>query len=295
VTHALAGAAVQIAALTVLVFLVARWWARRGDGDPPRWSVIAVAITACVLSHLYMDWQGSYGWRPFLPWNGAWYYGDLVAIVDPFFWLVPLIALAWGAPRQWREALGYGAPAAVLVSVVFVVPSVAPWVKIAAAGLVLAGGFGWVSHWWGSTGRRRVAAYAIATLTLYAGAHALAGLPARGRARSAAAERFGPGATSAVLTVPGQPFTWEPVVASGDTVAGPDWEVPRRLDEPVVQRALATTRAGRSMAGFARFLTAELDTTARDVTVVLRDARYAREGDTGWGVLTVTLRTDPPS
>jgi len=24
-----------------------------------------------LLSHLYMDWQGSYGWRPFLPWSGS--------------------------------------------------------------------------------------------------------------------------------------------------------------------------------------------------------------------------------
>src|SRR2546425_9079982 len=49
-----------------------------------------------------MDWQGSYGLRPWLPWSERWYYGDAVAIVDPFFWLVPLVALGWGGRRHWR-------------------------------------------------------------------------------------------------------------------------------------------------------------------------------------------------
>jgi inner membrane protein len=34
-----------------------------------------------------MDWTNNYGVRPFLPWNGHWFYGDLVFIVDPFILL----------------------------------------------------------------------------------------------------------------------------------------------------------------------------------------------------------------
>jgi len=51
-----------------------------------RWLTLCIGVT--VLSHLYMDWQGSYGLRPFLRGTRLWYYADWVAVVDPFFWLL---------------------------------------------------------------------------------------------------------------------------------------------------------------------------------------------------------------
>src|SRR5438445_8808834 len=105
ITHSFVGAAVEIVALTGLVGLVMRLWARRAGPTPPPWRWVAACVTASVASHLYLDWQGSYGLRPFLPWSAPWYYADWVAIVDPFFWTVPLVALAWGAHRHWAPAL----------------------------------------------------------------------------------------------------------------------------------------------------------------------------------------------
>jgi inner membrane protein len=40
-------------------------------------------------THPLLDWTNNYGVRPFLPWSGKWYYGDLVFIVDPWLWLIP--------------------------------------------------------------------------------------------------------------------------------------------------------------------------------------------------------------
>ena len=82
--------------LTLAVGGATTWWARRQGRAAPSWRWILALIAATVSSHLVMDWQGSYGLRPFLPWSDRWYYGDWVAIVDPFFWLVPLVALVWG-------------------------------------------------------------------------------------------------------------------------------------------------------------------------------------------------------
>src|SRR5438128_4822932 len=103
ITHSFAGAAVEIVALTGLVGLLMRFWARRAGLTPPPWRWVAACVTASVASHLYLDWQGSYGLRPFLPWSGRWYQADWVAIVDPFFWAVPLVALAWGSRRRSEE------------------------------------------------------------------------------------------------------------------------------------------------------------------------------------------------
>jgi hypothetical protein len=82
--------------------------------------------------------------------------------------------------------------------------------------------------------------------------------------------------------------------ATRDTVAGNGWAIPRQLDDPLVQQALATT-PGRAMAQFARFLTGEVDSSGVETTVYLRDARYARAGREGWGVVPVTLRASPPT
>lgn len=295
VTHALLGAALQVGLLTVIVSFGTRWWARRRGADAPPLGPAGLAIAACVLSHLYMDWQGSYGWRPFLPWSGTWYYGDLVAIVDPFFWFVPLVALAWGAPRRWRHAVGYGVPAAVLLVAVCLVAVVTTWVKLALVIIVLVAAAGWARRWFGVAGRRRVSAYAVALLAAYAAAHAIASVAPRTEARATALRRFGGAARWAALTVPGRPFVWKPIYAGADTVAGPDWQVPRHLDDPRVRHALATTREGRAMASFARFLAADVDSTGRTVTVVLRDVRYARAGTSGWGVLAVRLKGARPN
>ena len=293
ITHSLAGAAVQIALLAALIQVGGAWWARRQGASAPAWPWVTSAVAACVLSHLYMDWQGSYGLRPLLPWNGQWYYGDFVAIVDVFFWFVPLVALAWGSHRHWRPAAGFAVPAILLFAMLLAAGTAASWVKLAAATALATGAAGWTSHWFGVARRRRAAVYGLALLAAYAGAQALASLGARAGAGHAAAARFGPGATSAVLTIAGQPFAWEPMYASADTVVGPGWEEPRGLDDPRVRKALRLTREGRAMAGFARFLTATVDSAPDGVWVVLRDARYARAGDRGWGVLSVSLPSDP--
>lgn len=290
ITHSLLGALIETVALTILVAAGARWWARRAGGAAPRWGWLATCIGVTVLSHLYMDWQGSYGLRPFLPWNGTWYYGDWVAIVDPFFWLVPLIALAWGAERHWiplAAVVAVGAGIAVLMILTRAI--VAPWVLAACAGLTAVGAIGWLRYWFGPVARRRAAALAILALAVYAGAQGVIARGAKAAARREARGRFGAGARWAALTQVGRPFTWEHVYADADSVASADWRVARHLGAPAAARAARETREGRAMAQFARFLTADVDSSGAGLTVYLRDARYARAGRGGWGVVRVKL------
>ena len=77
ITHSLAAAPIEIVALTLIVGIAARSWRRwRGSGAIPPWRWLTLCIALTLLSHLIMDWQGSYGWRPFLPWRPTWYYLD---------------------------------------------------------------------------------------------------------------------------------------------------------------------------------------------------------------------------
>ncbi len=291
ITHSFAGAAVLIVGLTAVAGLLLRWLAARRGAAPPPWRWIAACVAAGVMSHLYLDWQGSYGVRPLLPWNATWYYADWVAIVDPFFWMLPLIALAWGARRHWAPALAYGFALAGVEALVlwgWRAAVVALWVWLVGVALGGACVIGWVRHWFGVAGRRRATAYAMGALTVYAAANGLASLWAKALAREEAIRRFGPTAEWAALTVVGRPFRWQAICASADTVAGHDWAAPRHLGHPAVRAALATPQ-GRAVAQFARFLAADVDSSG-GLRVVLRDARYHAGGRPGWAAAVVQLR-----
>jgi membrane-bound metal-dependent hydrolase YbcI (DUF457 family) len=47
-----------------------------------------------VLSHLALDWTNVYGTRLDLPFNAKWYHLDITDVVDPWIWLILLVALA---------------------------------------------------------------------------------------------------------------------------------------------------------------------------------------------------------
>jgi hypothetical protein len=81
------------------------------------------------------------------------------------------------------------------------------------------------------------------------------------------------------------------MAASSDSVADATRVWARHLDDPDVLAALRISRRAQALAGFARFLAAEVDSGARPVVVTLRDIRFARPPSSGWAVVTVPLLT----
>ena len=180
-----------------------------------------------------------------------------------------------------------------VVSALVLSDAVATVLRWVCAALMLLGAVGWVRHWFGVAGRQAAAVGSLVLLAAYAGAQAVASVPAKHTVRRAAVARFGETVEWAALTRIGKPFRWEPIFASRDTVAGPGWALPRHLDDRRVQQAQAETAGGRALSGFARFLAADVDSDPRGVRVTLRDARFARTGTDGWAVVTVPL--PPPA
>src|SRR5215510_6041489 len=43
----------------------------------------AIALIA-MATHPLLDFTNSYGWRPFVPFNGRWFYGDILFVFDPY-------------------------------------------------------------------------------------------------------------------------------------------------------------------------------------------------------------------
>lgn len=83
-------------AMAVLPFVVAgimlgwdRWVRRRRDpeAEPARAGPILFWSCVGLLTHPALDWMNTYGMRWWLPFDGAWSYGDALFIIDPWLWL----------------------------------------------------------------------------------------------------------------------------------------------------------------------------------------------------------------
>src|SRR5260370_18569475 len=56
-------------------------------------------------THPALDYGNAYGLRPFLPWDGTWYYGDLLPIIDPYLDAILLIGILAGEVFQDSKRL----------------------------------------------------------------------------------------------------------------------------------------------------------------------------------------------
>jgi inner membrane protein len=59
------------------------------------WRTFTIAVIA-MATHPVLDFANTYGLRPFLPFNGKWYYGDTLFIIDPYFDLILLAGILAG-------------------------------------------------------------------------------------------------------------------------------------------------------------------------------------------------------
>lgn len=186
-THTLLAAIGEAALLLGLTWLL--WPSARQvlrDSRHARRGVL-FAAAAGLLLHLGMDGLNVYGVHPFWPFDANWYYGDLVFIVEPVFWIAFGMPLAAMVRRTWTRRLLLAAMA--LVPLGFTLGGYLQWgslLGLLALGLVLA----WI--------QRRVAPPAVESLagataaaadfsaTPGAGMHASPGRPTRRRAGLAA-------------------------------------------------------------------------------------------------------------
>jgi inner membrane protein len=116
-THTLVGALGELILLMGGIWLL--WPGARGllrDSRPARGALLFTAVTGLLL-HIGMDSLNVYGVHPFWPLDPSWYYGDLVFIVEPVFWIGFGIPLASMVRRDRLRWLLFGAMAAVPVGV----------------------------------------------------------------------------------------------------------------------------------------------------------------------------------
>ena len=286
---------------------VAAW---RGREPRARAGPLLALSTLAVLSHPALDWLNTYGVRFLMPFDGTWYYGDALFIVDPWVWLLAAtpVVLAHSASRA--SAAGWivlGIAATSLITGFEGAPAPARllWCAGVAAIVWLRFSGRWERHLPG------VAAACAAVLVAYAAVMAAASAAAERQveallhARSLSGEA-GPSAPLQVLAspAPANPWRRDIIVADGahyhflelDWLADPPLRavggsIPRGKRDAVVEAALTAPHV-RGLATWMRFPAFDVEETGDGYRVSISDVRYARRPGGGFGATVVELDRD---
>ena len=100
-SHSVFGLAILAVLLWLLFRWVETWWPLEGlAGRARSRGGLLAAICVGLATHPLLDSLNGYGVRPWLPFDGTHYYGDLVFIVDPWLWCILGGAAALMGPRS---------------------------------------------------------------------------------------------------------------------------------------------------------------------------------------------------
>lgn len=308
ITHSIVGTLILALLIPTLFYqgdwLIARWRKRK---MVVRFKGLLLASVLLSLSHPLLDWTNNYGVRPFLPWSGQWFYGDLVFIVDPWIWLVAGgAAFLLTAKTKWRT-LAWGV-LALLLSLLVLGP------RLQSAGLeypnvlrviwfaslaVLA-----LAHWrqlarrWGS----RLAVAALCFIVIYWGAlgflHRGAVAQAESSASGFAARRNEKVSRVAAMPTLANPTRWRCLAETDLAIYVYDltlgcqgdadfergvkrYEKPRDVEAELTARAAQDARAV-VLLNFSRFPIAHVEGDCLSQAIVqFADLRYTEPGRGG--------------
>ena len=304
-THGVLAIVVLPLALAALLLLLDRVAARiRGRQPAARAGPLLGLCSLAVLTHPVLDWLNTYGVRFLMPFDGTWFYGDALFVVDPWVWLLmgTTVVLAHSASRASASAwVVLGVATTSLVTGFEVAPPAARllWC-LGVAGIV------WLrvaGHW-----RRqlpRLAAICLSAVATYIVVMAAASRVAEQQVTAWLAERDDDPAVEVMASpAPGNPFRRDIVVADAehyhfldlDWLAAEPIRIATRSIErgppgPVTEAALAAMQV-RGLAAWIRFPAFVVEETAEGYRVSISDARYARRVGAGLGAAVVELDRD---
>ncbi|HEX6097435.1 MAG TPA: metal-dependent hydrolase [Thermoanaerobaculia bacterium] len=242
-----------------------------------------------ILTHPFLDWLNNYGLRWLMPFDGTWFYGDSVFIMDPLLWVI--LGAGWLAPRRpTRATVGSLAAGALLLAYVVGQRNLQYLVIVAVVTLVL-----FLVLLW----KPRVPWIATAALVL-AFAYIGARLTIHELTERRIARQF---ASTNVMASPNpfDPLRWDFVVQTGDVYrfGRYHWRTGMKLApeqlpvaKPSPEYELARRDpAIRGFVSWVRFPWYEIERTPTQTRVLIHDARYAvrRRPGGGFGGVEVVL------
>lgn len=310
-THGVLAMVVLPLVLTGALLVLDRLWARLRGREPAARAGPLLRLTAAgVWSHPLLDWLNTYGVRFLMPFDGTWFYGDALFIIDPWVWLLAGLTVALASPATWASAAGWVLLGSAATAVTGLVIGFGRFEDTPAAA-ALAWGAGLAAIvWLRAAGRWRgklpqVAAACLAGVATYAAAMAAASLAAERQVAALLARQLGAAPVEVLaIPVPGNPFRRGIVAVYPDVyrfyeldwLAAPPLRpaadpAPRGPEGPVVEAALTAPHV-RGMAVWKRFPAYTVAETPDGYEVSIADMRYTRRTGAGLGGATVRLDHD---
>jgi inner membrane protein len=262
---------------------------RHPDKEPAKFWPLLLLSYLSVLSHPLLDWMNTYGVRVLMPFDGRWFYGDSLFIIDPWMWLLTAAAVVMADARaRWSIAgwivLGLAGTGLVFFSGLVPFPVKALW-GVGVASIVFLR-----VRAVRSVPVERVATVCGVLLGLY-----LVGMFAGSRLAASQVAQWMRQRGTQVESVmagplPANPFVRDVIVLTPgqyefvevNWLAGPVGPfrvshppVTRDMSHPAVQAALKAPRI-RGFSNWLRFPTHQLEQTEGGYRVVIQDVRYSR-------------------
>jgi inner membrane protein len=275
---------------------------RHPEKEPVRFRALLGLSFLSILSHPFFDWLNTYGVRVLMPFDGRWFYGDALFIIDPWVWLLAAASVVMADARARASILGWSLLGAASTALILVT-EFAPWpVKV----LWLVGIAAIVALRVWARPRipvERVAAVCGVALALY-----VVGMLAGTALAERQAERWLREQGIAVERVvagplPANPLTRDVIALGADRYhfVEVDWlggaegrfrishePLPREAPSPVVQAALEAPQV-RGFRNWLRFPTYQVSETEEGYRVLLQDVRYSRMRGSRIGTAAVNL------
>jgi inner membrane protein len=288
-THGVLALALWPFVLTGLLLIWDRRVRRRRDPTamPARAGPLLAVSAIGVVTHPALDWLNNYGLRWLMPFDGRWFYGDAVFIIDPWLWLLlgggALLTYSQSRSAQIRWAVFFAAASVLIFANTALVPllSVALWV-VGLAALVAAR---WRLRAAAPEALERTARAALALAAVYIVALVAASGAARSDVRAAVAAQGIEAEDVSFAPAPANPFRGDIVVMTRDHyyTGRFDWLATPHLvlDEERLARprgplfdAAARARDARHYLVWARFPAIEVERAPDGSIVRFFDIRY---------------------
>lgn len=287
-THGPVGMALLPVLMTGLLWAIDRWRPRKDDGPPVRPRALLAISYLAVLSHPALDWLNNYGVRLLMPFDGRWFYGDAIFIIDPWMWLsmaAAVVLARTGSPMGIVTWLVVGIATTGLVMWAPFVPMVIKGMWVAVVALIV------IARLRPNVVKRSalVARTALATLAVYIALNLVGSAIARGQARDWLASRDVETTHVMAGPLPANPFLRDVIAFDGNRYhfVEVDWlaeETLKTSHEPIPMNDGPIARAARGipeLAGFSnwlRFPSYEVIERPDGHRVWIRDVRYSRIG-----------------
>ncbi len=265
---------------------------RKPDAAPARAGPLFALTALAVVSHPTLDWLNNYGLRWLMPFDGRWFYGDALFVIDPWFWLLvggaAFLTFSRSKLARVRWTVFFALASVLIFASRALVPatSTALWTVGVLALVAL--------RWWLRNARplalERAAQAGLAVAAVYVVVMVGASAAARAEVRGTIAARGIVAEDVMVAPAPADPFGGEVIVVTRDEyfTGSFNWLMEPRLrlvGEPIprprgIEFQLASqTPAARRFLVWSRYPTAEVERSPDGgARVRFSDVRYEGTG-----------------